>query len=98
MDLLEKAFNSKNVKIYTTTIKDEFGDDEIIPYFCGRDACNILEYTNYRNILNTYIDDDCKMSLKDLLNLGVPKTSTPTKVNFNHNELQQTELKIKFIF
>lgn len=33
MDLLEKAFNSKNVKIYTTIIKDEFGDDEIIPYF-----------------------------------------------------------------
>lgn len=50
MDLLEKVFGSKNVKIFT--VKDELEDDEIVPWFCGRDVCEILEYSNYRNVLS----------------------------------------------
>ena len=94
MDLLERVFETKNVKIFSTIIEDEDGTPDMIPYFCARDVCNVcnvLEYSNYRDALYTHIKDECKMSLKKLL--GVCQIQTPRKVKYNHNELQQVYIK-----
>jgi prophage antirepressor-like protein len=92
IDVLSQVFESKNVNMVTRVLEDEYGDKEIVPYFCGRDVCKILEYSNYRNVLNLYIDDDCKMSLKELLNLDVTKKSTTSRVmnNLKYNDLKAT--------
>ena len=52
------------------------------PWFCGRDICEILEYSNYRQSLYDNIEDENKKNLKDL---GVHLRLTPT---FTHNEGQ----------
>jgi prophage antirepressor-like protein len=87
VDILSQVFESKNVKIVTKFHEDECGEKEIVPWFCGRDVCKILEYSNYRQSINLYIDDECKYSLKEL---GVLSDKTPQKDKFTHNELQQT--------
>jgi hypothetical protein len=87
VDILSQVFESKNVKMVTKFHEDECGEKEIVPWFCGRDVCKILEYSNYRQSINLYIDDECKYSLKEL---GVLSDKTPQKDKFTHNELQQT--------
>lgn len=81
MDLLEQVFESKNVKIFSTIIKDESGDEEIVPYFCGRDVCDILEYSNYRNVLAD-IEEGCKFTLRAVLG-GV----RPQRLNLTLNTM-----------
>jgi hypothetical protein len=87
VDILSQVFESKNVKMVTKFHEDECGEKEFVPWFCGRDVCKILEYSNYRQSINLYIDDECKYSLKEL---GVLSDKTPQKDKFTHNELQQT--------
>ncbi|CCV02557.1 BRO-like protein [Armadillidium vulgare iridescent virus] len=67
-------YNGKTVKVVGT-------DQE--PWFCGKDVCDILSYSNYRNAISNHVEDDCK---KELSKVGVPSGSTPT---FTHNEGQK---------
>lgn len=48
------------------------------PWFCGRDVCGVLGYSNYRNAISKHVDDECK---KELIKIGVQRTLT-------HNEGQ----------
>jgi len=36
------------------------------PWFCGRDVCEILEYSDYRRSLFDHVENETKKSLKDL--------------------------------
>jgi very-short-patch-repair endonuclease len=51
------TYNDKSVRI--------FGTNED-PWFCGRDVCAILEYSDYKQAINIHIDDDNKNNLKNL--------------------------------
>jgi prophage antirepressor-like protein len=92
IDVLSRVFESKNVNMVTRLLEDEFGDEEIVPYFCGRDVCTILEHSDYRKAMHMYIDDECKLSLGQLL--VVDKTSTTSKT---HNNLKYNDLKATYI-
>lgn len=92
MDLIQEVFESSNVKILTTTTIDQFGDNDIEYWFCAKDVCNILEYSNYRQSISLYLDDDCKVSLNHLV---VLKNKTTSKDNFNH--LSYNDLKATYI-
>jgi prophage antirepressor-like protein len=85
MDLLEKVFDSKNIKIVTTIMKGEF-EEEITPYFCGRDVCNVFEYSKYRDVLS-HIEEDCKITLGELVVQGGGTTSM-VQDNLTYNELK----------
>jgi very-short-patch-repair endonuclease len=52
--------------LVTTIDEDEFGDEETTPYFCGREVCDVLEYSNYRDALYSHVDEECKVSLNQL--------------------------------
>ena len=92
MDLIQKVFDSSNVKILTTTRIDQFGDNDIEYWFCAKDVCNILEYSNYRQSISLYLDEECKVSLNELV---VLKNKTTSKDNFNH--LSYNDLKATYI-
>lgn len=49
-------------------MKGEF-EEEITPYFCGRDVCNVFEYSKYRDVLS-HIEEDCKITLGELVVQG----------------------------
>jgi prophage antirepressor-like protein len=68
-------YNDKTVRI--------FGTNEN-PWFCGRDVCDILKYSDYRKALFKFVDDENKKSLKDL---GVADSATP---KITHNEGQMS--------
>lgn len=36
------------------------------PYFCGRDVCNVLGYSDTKKALNTHVDFDGKTHLKTI--------------------------------
>jgi len=42
------------------------------PWFCGRDVCEILEYSDYRRSLFDHVENENKKSLKDLCIDTVP--------------------------
>jgi len=67
------TYNNKSVRI--------FGTNED-PWFCGRDVCEILKYSDYRRSLFDHVEDENKKSLKDL---GVEFKSNH---KFTHNEGQ----------
>jgi hypothetical protein len=67
------TYNQKSVRI--------FGTNED-PWFCGRDVCEILEYSDYRRSLFDHVEDENKKSLKDL---GVGVSPIP---KISHNEGQ----------
>lgn len=67
-------YNGKTVRVV--------GTDQN-PWFCGKDICDILEYTYSRNALMNHVEPDCK---KELSKVGVDLKSTPT---FTHNEGQK---------
>lgn len=67
------TYNQKSVRIIGTN------ED---PWFCGRDVCEILEYSNYSDALFKFVDDDNKKSLKVL---GISLKEMP---NYTHNEGQ----------
>jgi hypothetical protein len=77
MDLLQQVFESKNVKIFSTVIEDEDGEDQIVPYFCTRDICEILN-TRYEDVLDNNNDAISLESIFDNF-----------KAKFNHNDLQE---------
>jgi prophage antirepressor-like protein len=43
----------------------------VMPWFCGRDVCEILGYANYRNALAEHIESDCKHQLGNILGVCV---------------------------
>ena len=69
-------YNDKTVRI--------FGTNEN-PWFCGRDVCDILEYSDYRKALFKFVDDENKKSLKDLC-----VVDPATHNNFHYNEERMT--------
>ncbi|MGL5961860.1 MAG: BRO-N domain-containing protein, partial [Cetobacterium sp.] len=75
LDHLNKilTYNSKSVRIIGTN------ED---PWFCGRDVCGILEYSDYRRALFDHVEDKNKKSLKDLV---VGKTPA-TKFTYNDSK------------
>jgi prophage antirepressor-like protein len=38
------------------------------PYFCGKDVCEVLGYVNKKDALQRYVDDEDKLSRKELYN------------------------------
>jgi len=52
--------DTNNVKVMGTT------DD---PWFCGRDVCEILKYTNHKQALRIHVDPETKKDLKSLNSL-----------------------------
>jgi prophage antirepressor-like protein len=48
----------------------------VMPWFCGRDVCEILGYANYRNALAEHIESDCKHQLGMLLEVVLLKSTT----------------------
>jgi prophage antirepressor-like protein len=72
------TYNQKTVRI--------FGTNED-PWFCGRDVCAILEYSDYKQAINIHIDDDNKNNLKNLW--GVLETP--------HNKLHYNEERMIYI-
>src|SRR5579864_3608946 len=81
-DVFNRMFDERGVRIVLVESKD---DVENVPWFCGRDVCEILGYVDYRNALHNHIEDDCKQSLGNIL--GVVVKPTP---NLTHNERQMT--------
>src|SRR5580704_14209596 len=75
-DVFNRMFDERGVRIVLVESKDEN-----VPWFCGRDVCEILGYANYRNAIAEHIESDCKQQL------GVLFKSTP---NLTHNERQLT--------
>jgi len=69
------TYNEKSVRI--------FGTNED-PWFCGRDVCDILEYSDYRHALMDNVDKENKKNLKDLC---VDLQSTH---KFHYNEERMT--------
>lgn len=69
-------FEDKQVKIIGTYEE---------PWFCGRDVCRILEYSNYRKAIHDHVYQEDKKDLYELI--GVPKMGTPP--DLTHNEKQQ---------
>src|SRR5579864_1676210 len=55
----------------------------MVPWFCGRDVCEILGYANYRNALAEHIESDCKHQLGNILGVCV-------KQKYTYNERQMT--------
>src|SRR5579864_2862656 len=77
-DVFNRMFDERGVRIVLVESKD---DVENVPWFCGRDVCEILGYANYRNAIAEHIESDCKQQLGVLFN-GTP--------NLTHNERQMT--------
>jgi prophage antirepressor-like protein len=75
-DVFNRMFDERGVRIVLVESKDEN-----VPWFCGRDVCEILGYANYRNAIAEHIESDCKQQLGVLFN-GMP--------NLTHNERQMT--------
>jgi hypothetical protein len=55
----------------------------VMPWFCGRDVCEILGYANYRNALAEHIESDCKHQLGNILGVCV-------KQKYTYNERKMT--------
>ncbi|MGL5962495.1 MAG: BRO family protein, partial [Cetobacterium sp.] len=68
------TYNNKSVRI--------FGTNED-PWFCGRDVCEILEYSDYRQAIMNNIENENKKSLKDL----VVVLNTTTKHTYNDGKM-----------
>ncbi len=79
-------YNSKTVRIFGTNDRDSLGGTLRVqdPWFCGRDICEILEYSDYRKALFKFVDDENKKSLKDLCVVD------PTTHKFHYNEERMT--------
>ncbi|CCV02425.1 BRO-like protein, GIY-YIG domain [Armadillidium vulgare iridescent virus] len=73
METLDKIlnYNDKTVKVVGT-------DKE--PWFCGKDVCDILRYSKYRDALAAHVEQDCK---KELSKVVVQSNWTTT---FDYNE------------
>jgi len=69
------TYNDKKVRI--------FGTNED-PWFCGKDVCDILEYSNYKQAISIHIDTENKKSLKNLAVLFY------RPIELSHNEGQVT--------
>jgi prophage antirepressor-like protein len=80
-DVFNRVFDKRSVRILLVETKDANDDGENVPWFCGRDVCEILGYVNYRNAIAEHIESDCKQQLGVLFN-GTP--------NLTHNERQLT--------
>jgi prophage antirepressor-like protein len=57
------TYNSKSVRIIGTN------ED---PWFCGKDVCDILEYSDYKQAINIHIDTENKSNLKILGGYSIP--------------------------
>jgi hypothetical protein len=79
-DVFNRMFDERGVRIVLVESKD---DVENVPWFCGRDVCEILGYVDYRNALHNHIEDDCKQSLGNILGVVVNG-----KQKYTHNERQ----------
>lgn len=66
-------YNGKTVRVVGT-------DND--PWFCGKDVCDILNYSNHRKAIFDNVEPDCK---KELAKIGVTPEVTPI---FTHNEGQ----------
>jgi len=80
------TYNDKKVRIFGTNDRDSLGGTLRVqdPWFCGRDVCEILEYSDYRKALFKFVDDENKKSLK---NLSVADPAIP---KITHNEGQMS--------
>lgn len=60
METLDKIlnYNDKTVKVVGT-------DKE--PWFCGKDVCDILRYSKYRDALAAHVEQDCKKELSKVV-------------------------------
>jgi len=72
-DIFNRVFDERSVRIVLVETRDENGDVENVPWFCGRDVCEILGYANYRNALAEHIESDCKHQLGMLLEVVLLK-------------------------
>lgn len=61
-NIIIKAFEEDNVRMCL--------DDEGIPWFCGKDVCNILDISNYKKMLRNNLDDDEKRGVPERTHLG----------------------------
>ena len=68
------TYNQKSVRVVGTNEN---------PWFCGRDICDILEYSDYRKALFKFVDDENKKSLKDL---SVAESATH-KITYNEGQM-----------
>jgi hypothetical protein len=53
------------------------------PWFCGRDVCEILEYSDYKQAINIHIDTENKSNLKILWGVF----NTPHKFHYNEERM-----------
>ena len=71
------------------------------PWFCGRDLCVILEYTNIKQALQNNVDDDCKKSLSSLSSdvdeRGSPTSETAILGKSNLENISYNEGKTVYI-
>lgn len=84
-------YNNKIIRI--------FGTNED-PWFCGRDVCGILEYSDYRQALMNNVDPDNRQSLKELgESFTIPEiTYNDGKMAYiNKNGLNELLLKSKTV-
>jgi prophage antirepressor-like protein len=79
-DVFNRMFDERGVRIVLVESKDEN-----VPWFCGRDVCEILGYANYRDTIHTHIEDECKQQLGNILVVGVKQTTS-----LSYNELKAT--------
>ncbi len=82
---LTEMFAYENVNIRIVGTSDT-------PWFCGKDVCDVLGYTFYRDALKTHVDADCKCSLKAIIRQYNRKTTSNEAVcdshttSLSHNE------------
>jgi prophage antirepressor-like protein len=77
-DIFNRVFDERSVRIVLVETRDENGDVENVPWFCGRDVCEILGYIDYRTAIHDHIEDDCKQSLGKLV-VGVANLPIMTR-------------------
>lgn len=59
------------------------------PYFCGKDVCTLLEYSNVKNALFKLVDDEDKKSLDKLLSEVVSAADTTNQTVVQLGKIDQ---------
>lgn len=62
------TYNNKFVRIFGTNDQALLGGTRSVqdPWFCGRDVCEILKYSDYRRSLFDHVEDENKKSLNEI--------------------------------
>ena len=67
------------------------------PWFCGKDLCVVLEYTNIKQALQINVDDDCKKSLSELVVIMTSSSETAILGKSNLENISYNEGKTVYI-